>query len=177
MKTCLICDQKLGWIKFKSIEGSLCKNCYEQASQNFTTVVKNKTKAEILTLIKQTKTEKNPHFEISRKINQILLFDDQHQQLCIPNHPKYSREKKEPAFYAYDEVRTSWVTEECFEAEVKKQKQTLGTLKVEIQLANSTAEIWLIPKPINISSMPYRTMTSLAQQIVTELQAVSLLTV
>lgn len=87
MKECLICGGPLKLIKFKCADGYVCKGCYEKVSVNFTQTIKTKNKDELLALLEgSTKETTTPTFEISRKINQLIFFDDKNQKICLPNH-------------------------------------------------------------------------------------------
>lgn len=175
MKTCLICDEKLGWVKFKSIDGRLCKKCYQIASRDFSEVVKNKTKSEILATFHQSTAHyQEKIFETTRKINQLVLFDDHHQQLCLPNHSKYSDGQQKPEIFSYAEIASCQLEEQHQQQQVKKKKLMLGTLKVDLQTDVSAHVIQLVPKPIDIESGIYKTMKSLAESIVKEVNQIAL---
>ena len=140
MKECLICGGPLKLIKFKCADGYVCKGCYEKVSVNFTQTIKTKNKDELLALLEgSTKETTTPTFEISRKINQLIFFDDKNQKICLPNHKKYTKEKLK-----------------------------LGRIKVVLTVQQETRDIWLIPNFINRDSTAYKTMRSLASNIVVE---------
>lgn len=169
MKKCLVCEAPLRLVKFKCIEGYVCKTCYEKASLNFTQTIKTKTKDELLAIIKLPDQDSiNVGFEISRKINQLLLFDDSHQKICLPNHKKYTKEVLKPEIFAFSEILSCEIIEEHTEKMDKKKKLELGVIKVQLTFETAVRDIWLIPNFINRESMPYRTMLSLADNIVNE---------
>ncbi|GCF95285.1 hypothetical protein NRIC_31760 [Enterococcus florum] len=174
MKECLLCDRPLKLIKFKSAEGYVCKQCYEKVSLNFTQTIKNQTKAELLSTLENTEEANDSvSFEITRKINQYILFDDKHQQLCLPNHKKYTKDELKPEVYPFSAIVNCQIDEEQVEKVVKKKKQALGCIKVTLVLQEEdqiSRDIWLIPNLISTSSMPYKTMRSLAQNIVQEVE-------
>lgn len=169
MKTCLICDAPLKLIKFKSADGSLCKRCYEKASMNFTQTIKTKTKADLLKILAEEEPSNEP-FEMTRKINQFIFFDDQHQQICLPNHKKYTKSAMKPEIFDFSSILDCQVVEEETEKLVKKKVQQLGRIKVVLTMENTMREIWLIPNDINRESMAYKTMRSLATTIVAEVK-------
>ncbi|MGG5369617.1 DUF4428 domain-containing protein [Enterococcus sp. AZ196] len=171
MKKCLICSTPVKWIKFKCADGNVCKQCYEKVSANFTQTIKTKTKEELLAMLKDAQSEPaGTSFEISRKINQLIFFDDKNQQICLPNHKKYTKENLKPEIYSFTEISNCQVVEEQIERLVKKKQQQLGSIKVVLSLENETREIWLIPNYINRDSMAYKTMRSLAANIVAEIK-------
>ncbi|WP_413538669.1 hypothetical protein [Enterococcus malodoratus] len=169
MKECLICSASLKLIKFKCADGHVCKGCYEKVSLNFTQTIKNKTQAELLEIIAAPEEEAPAEtFEITRKINQFIFFDDTHQKICLPNHKKYTKEALKPEVYPFSVILSCQLVEEQTEQVVKKKKQQLGSIKVVLTLQEETREIWLIPNFINRDSMAYKTMRSLANNIVAE---------
>ena len=169
MKECLICGGPLKLIKFKCADGYVCKGCYEKVSVNFTQTIKTKNKDELLALLEgSTKETTTPTFEISRKINQLIFFDDKNQKICLPNHKKYTKEKLKPEIYPFSSIKNCQVIEEKTERTVKKKIQKLGRIKVVLTVQQETRDIWLIPNFINRDSTAYKTMRSLASTIVVE---------
>ncbi|ELB05494.1 hypothetical protein [Enterococcus faecium] len=136
---------------------------------NFTQTIKDKTKAEIIEIIESSRensTVKN--FDISRKINQFIFFDDTNQQICLPNHKKYAKENLKPEVYSYGEILGCQVITNQTEGTIKKKKQKLGCIKVTLTMKSEKRDIWLVPNLINVESMAYKTMSSLANSIVDE---------
>jgi hypothetical protein len=171
MRACVICNDALKWIKFKCAEGYVCKSCYEKASVNFTQTIKTKTNAELLELfVDTTDAQAEPTFTMTRKINQLIFFDDTSGKICLPNHKKYAKEKLKPEIYSYAEIVNCQLLEEHEEKYVKKKLQQLGRIKVVLTLKQETREIFLIPNYINRDSMAYKTMHSLANNIVSEVK-------
>lgn len=175
MKSCLLCDTKVKFIKFKCKDGYLCKACYEKVSLNFQQTVKTRSKAELLTILEKEKSNTFPNdFEISRKINHFVLFDDLRKQICLPNHRKHVKVKSQPEFFAYKDIKACSVEEKSYLQTKKGEQKQLGTIKVIIQLQQSKhpiREIWLIPKPIKVDSSSYLTMKSLAKKIANQLES------
>lgn len=123
MKECLLCSAPLKLIKFKCAEGHVCKTCYEKASMNFSQTIKRKTKAELLEIMKAPLEEnKEETFEISRRINQLIFFDDYNQQICLPNHKKYTKETLKPEVYSFSAIVDCQLVEEQIERVVKKSR-------------------------------------------------------
>lgn len=171
MRECLICSAPLKLIKFKCADGHVCKSCYEKVSLNFTQTIKTKTKAELLaTLGDAQKEEADEEFEITRKINQLIFFDDKNQQICLPNHKKYTKENLKPEIFPFSAIINCQIAEEQIERRVKKKPQQLGRIRIVLTLETTTREIWLIPNFINQESMAYKTMRSLAANIVAEVE-------
>jgi hypothetical protein len=56
MKKCLICQKPLKWIKFKSLDGHVCKKCYEIVSVSFSQTITQKTRDELIEIYGQRTT-------------------------------------------------------------------------------------------------------------------------
>ena len=173
MKKCLICTAPVMFLKFKCQDGHVCKTCYEKVSLNFSQTIKTKTKEELIAIHQeQSQSSAIDNFEISRKINQLVLFDDANKQFCLPNHMKYSGETLQPEFYPFTAIKGCRIEEHQVLKEDKDKSKKLGTIKVVINLNDGqpiTRNIWLIPKPIQIDNRTYQTMMSLAQKVIEEL--------
>jgi hypothetical protein len=142
-------------------------------SLNFSQTIKTKTKEELIA-IHQEKSQSSAvdDFEISRKINQLVLFDDTNKQFCLPNHLKYSGETLQPEFYPFTAIQACRIEEHQVLKKDKDKSNKLGTIKVVINLNDGqsiTRNIWLIPKPIQTDNRTYQTMMSLAQKVIEEL--------
>lgn len=176
MKKCLICTAPVRFIKFKCQDGHVCKTCYEKVSLNFSQTIKTKTKEELIAIHQeQSQSSAVDDFEISRKINQLVLFDDTNKQFCLPNHLKYSGETLQPEFYPFTAIQGCRIEEHQVlkEDKDKGKSKKLGTIKVVLNLNDGqealTRNIWLIPNPIQIDNRTYQTMMSLAQKVTEEL--------
>ncbi|MFR4753086.1 MAG: hypothetical protein ACLT90_14445 [Enterococcus raffinosus] len=86
----------------------------------------------------------------------------------MPNHKKYTKEKLKPEIYPFSSIKNCQVIEEKTERTVKKKIQKLGRIKVVLTVQQETRDIWLIPNFINRDSTAYKTMRSLASNIVVE---------
>lgn len=168
MTSCLICDRPVRFFKFKCQNGCVCKKCYEVVSLNFTQIITDKNEAELLRIYTAAQAEEHQAaFDITRRINQFILFDDLRQLICLPNHPNYAHSALGPEYYSLSDVKNC----KKIEVKTKKDDKVLGTIKVLIEFVDSQLkrEIWLLKKPIACDSLPYQTMRSLAEKIVQEL--------
>jgi len=173
MKQCLICQKPLKWIKFKCLEGHVCKECYEVVSVSFSQTITQKTKAELIEIYEQRTTNHfSREFETTRAINRLILFDDNNKKICLPNHTKYTRTTLEPEYYDFDELVEYKVNLEQQLKEIDKKEKMVGTIEIQLTFNNNLSRsIWLIPNPIQVDSMPYKTMQSLAKKIIDELDS------
>ncbi|MEQ7033473.1 hypothetical protein ABQE22_13055 [Enterococcus durans] len=176
MKKCLFCAAPLKLMKFKCKDGYICKNCYEIVSLNFSQTVKNKGKEELKQIYeKHSFPQKETEFEITRTINQLVLFDEKNALLCLPNHLKYCKEKLKPEIFSFSSINNCQVERKQTLVKEKKKEQFFGTIKIIIrtnQVEKSMKEIWLIPNPIQVNSLAYKTMDTLAEKIKQEIEQV-----
>ncbi|AWI13778.1 hypothetical protein [Caldibacillus thermoamylovorans] len=171
MKQCLICQKPLKWIKFKCLEGHVCKECYEVVSISFSQTITQKTKAELIKIYEQRTTDYfSIEFETTRAIGQLVLFDDNNKKICLPNHTKYTRTPLEPEYYDFSELVEYRVILKQHMKKIDKKEKMVGTIEIQLTFNNNLSRsIWLIPNPIQVDSMPYKTMQSLAKKIIDEL--------
>lgn len=89
LRKCLLCHKKLGLVKFKTADGYICKYCYRISSLDYTKTVTSMTLADLKQVVQQAPQEKmitdSANFMITRRINGYVLFDDQHELLCLPS--------------------------------------------------------------------------------------------
>lgn len=174
MKQCLICQKPLKWVKFKSLDGHVCTECYEIVSMSFSQTITQKSKTELVELYQNRRTyDDSTVFETTRSINQLILFDDTHQKICLPNHSKYTQAKLEPEYYDFSELVDYQINLKQLEKKIDKKEKIVGTIEVQLTFnKKSLRSIWLIPNPIQVDSIPYKTMQSLANKIIDELDNV-----
>ena len=104
---CDICGEKLGFRKFHCQDGVVCKKCYAVVSNGFTETITKKTLAE---LKKTYKTNAVPidlgedGFVVTRKIQSLLLIDEQNKKFCISGNPTVSKEYSRPEIYHYEDL-------------------------------------------------------------------------
>lgn len=164
---CLICDKKIGLFKFKSQDGFVCKTCYQIVSQNFTQIIRDKTATDLKESYRiRVESKAEIDFEISRRIGQIVLLDDERQKICFPNHRRFTIDNRQPEYHDYSSLRFAYLKEEA--------TGTLATLFVDVNFQNSyTKRIVLIANPISVKSGVYQMMKSQGQAIVTALNKVA----
>lgn len=174
MSQCDLCEHKLNFIKFKYQSGAICKHCYRIVSLHYTKTIKQKTLQEIRS-IHRRETDENRgmivSFEATRKIGQMLLFDDKQQLICLPNNKRYIPEKLPAEYFSFDQIIDCKLLEQGYTSG-GKQPFEIGTLKIRIKISGRVfmiREIMLIPRPIDSQSHSYKAMLSLGRKIVTEL--------
>lgn len=173
MRHCLICQKPLKWVKFKSLDGYVCKECYEIVSLSFSQTIVQKSKDELNEIYEERlRSHSSKEFEATRSINQLILFDDKNQELCLPNHSKYTQQVLEPEYFKFSEVTQYTIKTRKQQREIDKKMKTVGTIEILLTFNHSISRsIWLIPKQIQIDSIPYKTMLSLAKKVIYELDS------
>lgn len=174
MKKCLLCEKKLGWVKFKTADGYLCKTCYGIASLNYTRTITRMTLTDLEKVYQQAQQDETMQntvdFDITRRINGYVLFDDSRQILCLPNNSRFAAAKLKSEYYPYEAVRDAQILDQVI---MVKEKQ-LHTLQVQVDFSKPqdvSRRIVLIPKPIEAKASVYHTMYNLAEQMAAQLRS------
>ncbi|BDR57719.1 DUF4428 domain-containing protein [Xylocopilactobacillus apicola] len=161
---CVICGQPLGFMKFKCRDGAVCKKCYRIVSQEYTQTIVDRDTSDLLAIFEKYKSQ--PDFDITRRINQYLLFDDPHQLICLPNNRKYSDAKLPPEFFSYRSLKSCSLVQDTIEIKGKVRKN----LELKLSFDDSIErKIVLIKKPIEVNSSIYQSMNKVANQIINNL--------
>lgn len=132
LRKCLLCHKKLGLVKFKTADGYICKYCYRISSLDYTKTVTSMTLADLKQVVQQAPQEKmitdSANFMITRRINGYVLFDDQHELLCLPNNRRFSAVNLKPEYFPYDSIEVVQTLNE----EIVVKGKHLCTVQVKI---------------------------------------------
>jgi hypothetical protein len=141
---------------------------------SFSQTITQKTRDELIEIYGQRTTyDDSKEFETTRSINQLILFDDTHQIICLPNHSKYTQTSLKPEYYNFTELTDYQINMEQNIKKIDKKEKIVGTIEIQLMFDyHLIRSIWLIPNPIQVDSIPYKTMQSLADKIVGELNSV-----
>lgn len=171
MKKCLICQKSLKWVKFKCTDGYVCKECYEIVSLSFSQIIKQKTKSDLIEIYEQRLNNHSlKKFDTTRAINQLILFDDKNNQICLPNHSKYSLTSLKPEYFLFSELIEYKLNQKQTLKKIDKKEKIVGTIEVVLTFNNNIGRsIWLVPNPIQVDSLAYKTMESLANKVIVEI--------
>lgn len=176
LRKCLLCHKKLGLVKFKTADGYICKYCYRISSLDYTKTVTSMTLADLKQVVQQAPQEKmitdSANFMITRRINGYVLFDDQHELLCLPNNRRFSAVNLKPEYFPYDSIEVV----QTLNDEIVVKGKHLCTVQVKIVFSKpreTTRSIVLIPKPIEVQANVYHTMLNLAEQITSQLRTLA----
>ena len=104
---CDICGEKLGFRKFHCQDGVVCKKCYAVVSNGFTETITKKTLAELKKTYKANAVPIDlgeDGFVVTRKIQSLLLIDEQNKKFCISGNPTVSKEYSRPEIYHYEDL-------------------------------------------------------------------------
>lgn len=115
MKQCILCQRRLGFVKFKSRAGRVYKHCYALVSLNYTQTITNLDWPQLQAFYQQQtarQTLEPQEFVITRRINQYILLDDTHQLLCLPNNVKFSGAELSPEYFQYRMLRQSYLEQQ-----------------------------------------------------------------
>lgn len=176
MRKCLVCGRKLRIIKFKTLDGFLCKNCYQIISFNYTRTVTEVSQEEIIEIFEKNQKSTDPkiNFEISKKIGSYIFFDDKNKYICLTNNPKFTNLASKTEYYPYDAIKDVKLQNK----ELIIKDQDLHTLTVDIFLKDNDQNIIkrnivFLSSPIDGNSNIYHTLLKFAKQIVSQLQKVA----
>lgn len=104
---CDICGEKLGFRKFHCQDGVVCKKCYAVVSNGFTETITKKTLAELKKTYEANAVPLDlgeDGFVVTRKIQSLLLIDEQNKKFCISGNPTVSKEYSRPEIYHYEDL-------------------------------------------------------------------------
>lgn len=173
MKTCCVCGSQLGIMKFKCVDGYICKSCYKKTSNNFTETIKHKTLSEIKQICEDNQTSHDEVFEITGKIGNYVLFDEKHQKICITNNRLTQQQAKKPEICSIQEIENCRIVTypkysiNQLETMVNKRDETLiDSLKIVIDCRDhSKMEILFTNSPMRIKSYAFRKVLNFAIRI------------
>ncbi len=174
-KVCDVCGKKIGFRKFRYVDGYICKDCYAKASRRFTEVIRDKSLAEIRELCSQERDEESfENFHVTGKIGNYLLVDEDNLRVCIPSNRMTNRQVSDPEFYDVSEMESCEIRyqpdmplEELTRlTQERKSQETVSYLKVRMNFKNGfPKDITLISNPVRIKSYAFRQTFDFALRI------------
>lgn len=181
MKTCDICINPLGFMKFRYEGGYLCKSCYEKASRHCVETIRHKTLEELLAIC-NNEDETSVHdetFEVSRRVANYILFDDHHKKICIPNNRSIIKTYQKPQIYNYADIQKVALEaepkmsfEELLKLEVSKESQVIHFLRIKIMLRsqNEPCMVPVVTTPVRSTSYAFKRSFTFSKRILTALE-------
>lgn len=172
MKQCILCGKKLRFKKFKTLDGMICPICYKKASRNYTQTVRKMNIGELTESILKEESKsfllEQTDFQISRRINQFVLFDDSNGLVCFPNNSEFTTRSFSPEIYNFSDIEGARVIQQ----KEKKDNKVVGSIMIQVEFSEKRMwdrKIILIKDKIDCKSQPYIQMERIAQKIVEEL--------
>lgn len=184
---CAICEKKLRFIKMKFDGGYVCKECYSIVSRNFSETIVKKNYDDLIEIYNSYKENSCyiGEFEITRKIADLILFDDKNKLICLPNNKRLSPKNIHPEILNYDEIVSCELVEnnkiiddfsELTNKISEDKNKSINNLKINIILKNSKSSrksINIISTPVRVSSFAYQKSIEFAKEIVSELNKIA----
>ena len=181
---CDICGEKLGFRKFHCQDGVVCKKCYAVVSNGFTETITKKTLAELKKTYKANAVPIDlgeDGFVVTRKIQSLLLIDEQNKKFCISGNPTVSKEYSRPEIYHYEDLmgymlicEPELTPEELVHLkEDKKTVKVIKKLKVRMKIKGvGIKDLVVLASPVRSSTYAFRKSYQVAMDILKELNAI-----
>ena len=166
---CDICGEKLGFRKFHCQDGVVCKKCYAVVSNGFTETITKKTLAELKKTYEANAVPIDlgeDGFVVTRKIQSLLLIDEQNKKFCISGNPTVSKEYSRPEIYHYEDLMG-------YLKEDKKTVKVIKKLKVRMKIKGvGIKDLVVLASPVRSSTYAFRKSYQVAMDILKELNAI-----
>ena len=181
---CDICGEKLGFRKFHCQDGVVCKKCYAVVSNGFTETITKKTLAELKKTYEANAVPLDlgeDGFVVTRKIQSLLLIDEQNKKFCISGNPTVSKEYSRPEIYHYEDLtgymlmcEPELTPEELVHLkEDKKTVKVIKKLKVRMKIKGvGIKDLVVLASPVRSSTYAFRKSYQVAMDILKELNAI-----
>lgn len=183
---CAICNKKLMFTKMKFDGGYVCKTCYSIVSKNFTETIIKKKYDDVMEIYNSHKENQYDigEFEITSRIANLILFDDNHKLICLPNNRIFSPQSVAPKIFGYSEMVSCELWEnqkKCTDDSLLINKidedkdKFINNLQINISLTNddsSFVSINILSTPVRKSSFAYSKSVELAQRIMKKLNEI-----
>ena len=181
---CDICGGKLGFRKFHCHDGVVCKKCYAVVSNGFTETITKKTLAELKKTYEANAVPIDlgeDGFVVTRKIQSLLLIDEQNKKFCISGNPTVSKEYSRPEIYHYEDLmgymlicEPELTPEELVHLkEDKKTVKVIKKLKVRMKIKGvGIKDLVVLASPVRSSTYAFRKSYQVAMDILKELNAI-----
>ena len=181
---CDICGEKLGFRKFHCQDGVVCKKCYAVVSNGFTETITKKTLAELKKTYKANAVPIDlgeDGFVVTRKIQSLLLIDEQNKKFCISGNPTVSKEYSRPEIYHYEDLmgymlicEPELTPEELVHLkEDKKTVKVIKKLKVRMKIKGvGIKDLVVLASPVRSSTYAFGKSYQVAMDILKELNAI-----
>lgn len=186
-KNCSICNKKLGWKKFRCVDGVVCADCYKIVSNQYTSKIIDKELWELLEIYNNNLKELNSinlgndGFFTTKKIGTFLMLDEERKKICIPCNFHITKKFSNVQIIPYKSLKGyKLITEPNisfnelmdFYNNPKKQ-QIINYMCIRLLLDNSTTQdIVILPKSVRTSSFAFRKGYKIANNILQNLDEI-----
>ena len=110
----------------------------------------------------------NELFNVTRNIEDILLFDDINKKICFPNHKQYSPYCTGHEYYDFSSIKSAKLVENTKDTGIRK----LGTIYVLVEFKDRPYKIiYLTNEPIPTENDSFRKKRTLSEQIIDSIQS------
>ena len=175
---------QLEFRKFHCQDGVVCKKCYAVVSNGFTETITKKTLAELKKTYEANAVPIDlgeDGFVVTRKIQSLLLIDEQNKKFCISGNPTVSKEYRRPEIYHYEDLmgymlicEPELTPEELVHLkEDKKTVKVIKKLKVRMKIKGvGIKDLVVLASPVRSSTYAFRKSYQVAMDILKELNAI-----
>lgn len=186
-KNCSICNKKLGWKKFRCVDGVVCADCYKIVSNQYTSKIIDKELWELLEIYNNNLKELNSinlgndGFFTTKKIGTFLMLDEERKKICIPCNFHITKKFSNVQIIPYKSLKGyKLITEPNisfnelmdFYNNPKKQ-QIINYMCIRLLLDNSTTQdIVILSKSVRTSSFAFRKGYKIANNILQNLDEI-----
>lgn len=166
---CDICGGKTGFRNsFRCQDGTICKNCYQIVSNNYTTTITRLTLLDLKKVYIKNAPPVNmggEGFQTTKKIGTFLLLDEKERKFCLLSNRSLTKTYTRPEVYSYGDLESyQLASDPKFSAEElerlskeKNDQAVVQRLAVRLQLKGvGIRDITVIPTPVRTSSFAFR---------------------
>ena len=180
MRTCDVCGDRLGMVKFRYRDGFICKDCYERASRACTETVRGMGLSEVKERCQEAGDQAvMEDFEMTGRIGNFILIDSNRNKLCIVHNRIRTKEYKKPEIVSLDQIRyckiccASSLSWEELRSEEKPKEGCVAFLGLELIMdsGEKSRYIQVLSSPVRTKSYAFRKSMGFMQQIVGYLQS------
>lgn len=176
MKTCGVCNNRLGMLRFKYTGGCVCRTCYEAASNHCTETIREMCLEEIqqrISLYAEASKELTG-FEVTNRIGNYLLIDDKNKRFCILHNRLGSKEYSHPEQFPIGDVKYCKVncnldlTQNGADGDNFNERSVITRLGIDIFFHSSSKvqHISILSTPVRRKSFAFKRSSAFMQAIV-----------
>ncbi|TDW25517.1 hypothetical protein EDD63_10444 [Breznakia blatticola] len=184
--TCEFCREQLKFRKFRFKDGYACKKCYAILTNQFKTTIRNRSKTELYSIYASNKNQSyDPfkEFNVTKKIGNYILIDEDKQRFCVPNNINVVKSSEKPELYDINHCHSFSIETKpksnLFELEKQmkeKSSKIINEIAVIFEFENQLRKIIILNNSVRISSFAFKKTFDFAKKIKKELDDLKNLT-